>query len=442
MVVALLLGCSGSGVLHFDGGPRDAVVLGRTPRNVLVVSLDTTRRDRLDFFGEHDTTPSLDALFSDGVILEDHRSCSNWTAPSAYCAQSGNFQLDEGVWPTALNPNERDTRVPWPPAEAPTLASILTGAGFETTLVTTNSMFSSLMVGGGYGFQTEVRLLAQNGGPVTDAALMEAKRLVANGKPWYFHVHFLDPHESYDAPQSYWSDPDLGCPWDVSIVEVQRRLAGGDLWTGLDEKGRAQARACLFNVYEGELRSWDEELERLWVELDRDGLLDDTLVVFWTDHGQSFGEHDDQFNHGKTLYDTENRATAAFWAKDIVRGRWTGPTTHEDLAPTILKALDVPLGRHSGIVVGHASEDRVRVSFDYLVGYSIPLISAVQEDRKLMYAWDGTKHLYDLRSDVDEEVDLYDPSDPDVVRLWETLQPIVERTDEVWPGLKPVKVGP
>ena len=442
MVVALLLGCSGSSVVHFGGLPSDAIVLGHSPRNLLVISLDTTRRDRLGFFSEHDTTPTLEAAFSGGVILEDHRSCSNWTAPSTYCAQSGRFQLDEDVWFTGRDENERDIRVAYPPAVAPTLASILTAAGFETTLVTTNTHFSTLRNGAGYGFQTEVRVLGGSGGVATDAALKESAHLGTSGKPWYLHVHFLDPHESYDAPSSYWSDPDLDCPWDVSNVHVQAQLSGGALWTGLDETERAQAQACLYNVYEGELRYWDEEFDRLWGELDRDGLLDDTLVVFWTDHGQSFGEHDEKFNHGVTLYDAENRSTAAFWAKDIARRRWTGPTTHEDLAPTILKALDVPLGDHTGIVVGHAPEDRVRVSFNYLVGYSIPLISAVQEDRKLMYAWDGTKRFYDLGRDSDEQVDLYDPSDPDVVRLWETLQPIVEHTDEVWPGLKPMEVGP
>ena len=443
MLVALLLACSGPAVVEIgDPPPGDAVVLEGSPRNLLVISLDTMRRDRVGFFNDRDTTPNFVAAFSDGVILEDHRSCSNWTAPSTYCAQSGNFQLDEDVWPTSLGEKSRDTRVGWPPPSAPTLASILTAAGFETTLVTTNSMFSTYMNGAGYGFQTEVVVWQGTGDATTDTALKQSKLLGTSSERWYLHVHFLDPHESYEAPPSYWPDPDLDCPWDVANLHVQGQLAGGALWAEFDEAERELAQECLFNVYEGDIRYWDEQFGRLWVELDRDGLLDDTLVVFWTDHGQSFGEHDDQFHHGKTLYDTENRATAAFWAKDIAERRWTGPTTHEDLAPTILKALDVSLGRHTGIVVGHAPEDRVRVSFDYLVGYSIPLISAVQEDRKLMYAWDGTKHFYDLRGDLDEEVDLYDPSDPDVVRLWETLQPIVEHTDKVWPGLKPADVGP
>jgi arylsulfatase A-like enzyme len=202
------------------------------------------------------------------------------------------------------------------------------------------------------------------------------------------------------------------------------------------------AQECLYNIYEGDLRFWDERFGAMWSDFESRGLLDDTLVVFWTDHGQSFGEHDDKFNHGVTLYDTENRSTAAFWAKDIEPLRWMGPTEHQDLAPTILHALHVPLGDHTGHVVGHAHHDRVRVEFDYLQGYSIPIISAVQGDKKLMYWWDGTKRFYDIGTDPDEQTDLYDASDPDVIALWDELQPIVEHTDEVWPGLDPKDVGP
>jgi hypothetical protein len=111
------------------------------------------------------------------------------------------------------------------------------------------------------------------------------------------------------------------------------------------------------------------------------------------------------------------------------------------MAPTILRALDVPLGEHSGHVLGHARHDRVRVAFNYLRNYNVPLISAIQGDAKLMYWWNGTKRFYDLSSDPDEQIDLYDPRNPRVQELWDVLQPIVERTDAAW-GLNARDVGP
>jgi arylsulfatase A-like enzyme len=413
----------------------DALVLKDTPQNLLVISLDTTRRDRLSFFDDGDITPNLAAIFADGVLLEDHRSCSNWTAPSTYCAQSGNFQLDADVWPTGLREAEGDPLVTWPPAENSTLATILGGAGFDTTFVTSNSIFSLDMNGASYGFDREVRWFWAPSPNVVDMAIKNAADLGKNGKRWYYHVHFVDPHEQYEAPAAYWTDPKLDCPWDMTSINVLKQLTGGVIWDGLDDEDKELARACLFNVYEGELRYWDQELARFWSYVDDAGLLEDTLVVFWTDHGQSFGEHSDKFNHGKTLYDHENRSTAAFWARDIAPLHWAGPTIHQDLAPTILEALDVPLGEHTGTVLGHAPEDRMRVAFNYLVGYTVPRLSVVQENLKLMYAWDGTMHLYDLAADPDELDDQFDPSDPDVARLWDVLEPLAERTDEVWPGL-------
>jgi arylsulfatase A-like enzyme len=308
--------------------------------------------------------------------------------------------------------------------------------------VTANPLFSSRHNGSGYGFEHELRLNWQGADAAVERAIRASRGLGADGEPWYFHLHFIDPHSPYQSPRGYWTDPRLECPWSASDEGVQERLAGGGLWMSLDEEERELARTCLLNIYEGDLRYWDERFAEIWSDFDSRGLLDDTLVVFWTDHGEAFGEHDDEFNHGATLYDAENRATAAFWAQDIEPLHWTGPTTHQDIVPTVLEALEVPLGEHSGRVVGQARHDRVRVGFNFSGASGIPIISAVQGDDKLMYWWDGTKRFYDLAVDPDEEDDIYDASDPRVIALWDELQPIVEHTDDVWPGLNPLEVGP
>jgi arylsulfatase A-like enzyme len=459
MLAALLSACSGSPLVDAPAVPHpsirstpdetaarpsplaDALVLGTTPRNLLVISLDTTRRDRIGLFSGLDTTPNFDAIFGEGVVLADHRSCANWTAPSSYCAESGNSHLDADTWLSGGNEGSRDRRVDWPDMEAPTLASILRDQGFSTTLITSNSYFSSLYNGNGYGFDKEIRRLWQPADVIADTAINEADDLGADGNPWYMHVHFIDPHASYVAPHDYWTDPRLECPWAVDRAAMQYRIGGG-LWSRLDDEERALARQCLANIYEGELRYWDEKLGAMWADFEDRGLLEDTLVVFWTDHGESWGEHDDLFFHGVSLYDTENRSTAAFWASTLRPGWWSGPTIHQDLAPTILNALDVPLGDHSGVVLGHARRDRVRVVFNYLRGYNVPLIAAIQGDKKLMYWWNGTKRFYDLATDPNEETDLYDAADTDVIAMWDELQPVIERTDAAWPGLSPQSVGP
>src|SRR5262245_30081311 len=53
---------------------------GARPTNLLIISLDTTRRDQIGHFTGLDTTPFLDSVLAQGVVLADHHTCSNWTA--------------------------------------------------------------------------------------------------------------------------------------------------------------------------------------------------------------------------------------------------------------------------------------------------------------------------------------------------------------------------
>jgi hypothetical protein len=142
-----------------------------------------------------------------------------------------------------------------------------------------------------------------------------------------------------------------------------------------------------------------------------------------------------------SLYDEENASTLAFWSKNIVPLRWTGPTIHQDISPTILEALGVPAGKTTGYVVGEAPEDRIRVTFDYRKGERQPMFAAIQGDRKLMYWFDGTKELFDLSVDPGELNDLYDATDPQVKELWEALLPYVDMLQKDW-KLEAVDPGP
>ena len=66
-----------------DPGPAPALTFtGARPTNLLVISLDTTRRDQLGVFSGLDTTPFWDGVLGESVLLADHVTCSNWTAPS------------------------------------------------------------------------------------------------------------------------------------------------------------------------------------------------------------------------------------------------------------------------------------------------------------------------------------------------------------------------
>ena len=176
--------------------------------------------------------------------------------------------------------------------------------------------------------------------------------------------------------------------------------------------------------------------------LEASGALEDTLVVVWSDHGEQFWEHG-LHTHAYTMHYAENDALAFFWGKNLKPGVWSEPTTHIDLAPTILEALGQPIpGDVTGEPVGLAREDRV---IHTLSDARLGIMMSIQvSDSKLQYRWKyGEKEFYRRADDPLEQVDLYDSSDPEIIALWGELDKEIERVIPLVPEDKiPEDQGP
>ncbi len=125
----LLLACRSSepaevALLEFDGP---------TPTNVLLISVDTLRRDTVGRYAGTEDTPFVDGLLASGLVLEDHAGCSNWTAPSFHCLYTGARPLDLG-----FVVESGDDQVPGTPRRLDTLPEALEEVGFTGRLVTSN----------------------------------------------------------------------------------------------------------------------------------------------------------------------------------------------------------------------------------------------------------------------------------------------------------------
>lgn len=406
------------------------------PKNLLMVSLDTTRRDVIGRFDGGTDTPELDAFLEGAVVLEEHRSCSNWTGPSMTCAISGRTPLENGFWPWSFDPQVRTL----PPPDYKTLASHLTTAGWSTTIVTANEVFSS-DIGLDPGYQREVRQDWVPAPWVADSALVEVDTLMAGDAPWFLHVHFIDPHGGYCAPEEYIDGealPEIGVPSEQVCDDVYAEDPG---YLEHDEPWQEGLVELYRELYRGEVRYWDKEFGEFLVDLDARGALDDTLVVFLTDHGQQFYERGNH-GHGIALGSEENRAVAAFWAKNLHPGVWSGPTLHQDLTETLFRMYGVQTELPtSGLVVGTAPSDRAIRSMDYRGG-SLRM-SVVKNDRQLLYDWWGEHHYYRLDTDPGALQDVYDPADPEVVDLWAEMEAFAGDIEATWTHLPtPNQLGP
>ena len=432
-----------SGTPTVSETPRTPLVFtGDPPRNLLVVSLDTFRRDQVGYFTGYDTTPNFDAIARQSVMLEDHRSCSTWTAPSMLCFLTGYLPSDQGWWPSQVyQAGGPDPAMAWIPDDLATLATALDGQGYVTLLLTANGVISADNSDGIVnGFQEVRRPLWLPAPEVASRSTTAAQDVLDDGRPFYLHLHFIDPHAPYKAPVAYTTD-ELGTfPWALDDENVPYTLEAQ--WSTMTTAERDEARRYMLTLYRAEYRYWDEAFGQLWQDLDALGALEDTLVVFLSDHGEQFGEHG-AFHHGVSLFEGENRGVAFFWAKNLAPAVWSGPTDHRDLAPTVLDVLGFPADPlATGIVLGQAANPRDSFLFNYIYGWGPARVAVVTGTKKLVYYWNGEKYYYDLARDPDEVTNLYAPSEPGVVAAWALLQPELDRLTTLWPHLDAVNPGP
>jgi arylsulfatase A-like enzyme len=430
------------------------------PTNVLIISVDTARRD---YFGRYaaliagegavlppSNTPNLDAFLAEAVTLDAHRSCSNWTGPSMSCVVSGRTAAAAGFWPKSQQEAAIDER---PPADWETIASRFAAEGFRTTLHTGNAFFGPL-TGLDHGFDEAT---VHNSAPdlqIATFALDTAADLLASGDPWLLHVHFMDPHGPYCPPTELLETGDLP-PFDGGDMCEEFEEMRMVYWE-MDDAWQQAYAAWTTEYYRAEVAAWDAAFGELVDGLDALGALDDTLVMFTTDHGEQLGDRS-AFGHGILLGPEETGAAAAFWAKDLAPVAWTETTYHPDLAATLFALHGfAPAVPFEGAVLGTAPSDRAIAIWNLGSGLKFEdefaaewggeadmYISIVRGDVQLDYDWLGRRALYHLDTDPLARVDVYDPTDPDVLDLWPILTDTIADVASYFPLLPdPVATEP
>ncbi len=432
------VGCAGSRPEPPYIPPPETALLEfreRGPRNVLMLSIDTLRRDHVGRYGDLDLTPFLDEKMRQGVALDDARSCSNWTMPSALCAWGGQTGPDMGFVPAL----KKARRLPLPDGHEH-LPTWLSDAGYQTGLWSTNSYLGDEW-NTAQGFDEVHNPGFQPADQLNVDGLRMLEEFDQDGRPWFVHLHYRDCHVPYDPPSEYLAGLEELEPLDVDLTQKDETYGAAKVYPDLTDEEQALLEAHLAIRYQGTIRYTDDAIRTLWEGLEQRGTLDDTLVVVWSDHGEQFWEHG-HHTHAHTMNYGENDALAFFWARDMVPRAWEDPTSHVDLAPTILEALglDIP-AEVTGLPVGAADPDRpLHTVSDARQGI---LQSLQVGPLKLQYNWNGSKALYDRSVDREETEDIYDALDPEVAALWELLEPEVDRVDPLVPESKEAKdLGP
>jgi arylsulfatase A-like enzyme len=300
----------------------------RAPRpNVVLVSLDTLRADRLGAYGGPlPTSPVLDAFARDGTLFEVGMANAVHTLPSHATMFTGRYPCAHRL---GRHHPEMDflhgTKLA---RRVPVLAELLRGQGYATAAFTEDAYVGLFQRGFGVfrdnvsaDFHRPEGLVEQT----VDGAV-EWLRREAFG-PFLLFVHTYQVHWPYEPPHPYRE-------W-FTVEDMQRTAAG---------VARPAAAEASLALYDAEIRYTDAVLGDLLRALDELGLRDDTIVVVTSDHGEAFGEHG-HILHNHYVHDEVVRVPFVWRAPGLVRA---GHRVHEpvglvDLVPTLLDLLALPV---------------------------------------------------------------------------------------------------
>jgi arylsulfatase A-like enzyme len=330
-----------AGIVFGDGWLKRARESSRplppahTP-NILFIVLDTVRADRLSLYGyERPTTPNLEQLSKRGIRFDNARATAPWTLPSHASMFTGHWPHELGAqWMTPLR------------GDMPMLAEYLGGHGYATAGFVANVRYCSQDSGLARGFTYYDDYVLAKLSPLRTSILVEQttnmisevinyfeivplyplKKLLTrwflinqrkdaatirrvflnwlaarpeHDRPFFAFLNLFDAHDPYMLPE--------GVPYRFvnysSTPDEYRAIY--ELWRVLDKTKLPRSVITLArDSYDDCLGYIDDQLGVLFNEVQRRGLLDQTLIVVTSDHGEGLGEHN-LFDHGESLYRTE-----------------------------------------------------------------------------------------------------------------------------------------
>ncbi len=343
-----------------------------TPRpSILLITLDTTRADRLGFESGEDTTPNLDALAARGTVFAQAYSTVPTTLPAHASMMTGLYPAELGIHENArvLDPGQ------------PLLAVRLRELGYATA-----AFVSGFPLSGRFGLargfdrydddfgtdRAKRRRTERRAGKTTDRAIAylegarEQRHVPPEGGqgPIFLWVHYFDPHEPYDPPEPFRS-----------------RYAG--------------------DPYLGEIAFMDRELGRLVEAFEGRGAPGGHRIIVAGDHGEGLGDHGEAL-HGNLLYQGVMRVPLIAAGGAAGAGVWADPVSIRQIAGTLRAWAgdDVTgglLDSATETVLGEAMKPHLQYGWQ-------PQVMAIRGKLKAIRS--GAVEIYDLEADPSESRNL------------------------------------
>lgn len=422
----------------------------RQAKNVLLLVLDTVSAAHLSLHGYgRDTSPSLRRIAARGVRFDQAQSTAPWTLPS-------HASMFTGLWPHDTGAAENrplDDR-------CLTVAEFLSARGYLTAGFVANTYFCNSWYGLGRGFahyedfynedlvvsasetlrssalgRIAVRLanLKRDGGRRRKTAADINDNFLnwlsnqKEGRPFFVFLNYFDAHSPYLVPDQW--DHRFG----IRAETPDQRTLLED-WENRPKQNISESETALVtDAYDDCIAYLDFHIGKLIDELARRGILENTLIVITSDHGEALGEHG-LFGHGRSLYSQEIHVPLVILPPGRAgSGRVVAePVSLRDLPATFIDVLGLAeespfpgkslagywsggTGSDAGATSPAFSEVALRQKLsknpNRAPAWRGPMQSVVADGQALIRNADGREELYDILNDPAELYDLAGSAD-------------------------------
>ncbi len=412
---------------------------GRASRpNILIIGVDSLRADHLSCYGYSRLTSShMDRLARQGTLFENLFSPHVPTTSGYTSMLSGMDVFTSQV--VALR-HKGPVR-----AEVTMLPEILRAKGYETTCVGLTGNPSSRGFDNYLDYEAwgdwEQRPLVK-AEELNRVAIPELDRLLGQKQPFFMLLRHMDPHTPYLPPAPFermFYHGDECDPANDSMEPVFAFKPFSDYFAGWMPPGITD-KDWVTAQYDGAIAYMDSCIQTILTYLETRGVLDETIIVLNSDHGETLYEHECWFDH-HGLYDSNLHVPLMIrYPKKMPTGlRLTGYNQHKDLVPTLLELADIEsdiafdgtslMDMVRGETASHDAEIYVtECTWMRKHGWRTPhwkLIRAVEPD----FHFKPLVELYDLVRDPQEVRDVAGEN-PDVVdMLTHRMEQWIERRE-------------
>jgi len=390
--------------------PETPFPAGRRP-NLVLISIDTLRADRLHCYGnDRETSPNIDAFAGESVFFERAISQSPHTSPSHMSILTGmmpdvhqvaNFNKDQGI---VLSPR------------IATLAELLKRYGYLTSaFVGKGNLPAEKGFSRGFDrYETSFVRFTDGVNPLPAGLIRELDRRASDHRPFFLFLHHFFVHDPYIyGPEEFRSRflvPGIkveGLPSGYAdFAEMNKTERAEAFWECFDPAHPDHLRH-LIALYDGGVLFSDHMFGRILELLKERELYDNTIIVLLSDHGEEFFEHGNKGHMHLYVQELNVPLIIRFPEGGLGGTRIPETVRTVDVSPTILDFLGIPAGEVQGLSI----LPRIRGKGSYepdVVSFSVirPGGTVRVEEKKLSYSNEITERLYELGTDPAESTNV------------------------------------